>query len=257
MEAKPYLQQISLKREAVASFEAYPFHIPAVKNLSAMKFHPDVTFIVGENGSGKSTLIEAIALHMGFGIEGGSKSVQTKTHQNASVLFEYLNSSKSYRKPSDYFFLRAESYYNVATYLEELDKEEKNYGKGNYVKDNYGVNSLHECSHGESFMATLTHKLSGNGLYIFDEPEAALSPARQLAALSAINELVQANSQFIIATHSPILLAYPNALIYQLDEEGIRKVKYEETENFRLTKYFLDNHEEMTRTLMGNPLNLS
>ena len=253
MEAKPYLQQISLKRESVPSFDAYPFHIPAVKNLSSMAFHPDVTFIIGENGTGKSTLIEAIALHLGFGIEGGSKNVQTKTHQNASGLFDYLSSTKSYRKPSDYFFLRAESYYNVATYLEELDKEEKK----NYVKGNYGVSSLHECSHGESFMATLTHRLSGNGLYIFDEPEAALSPARQLAALSAIHELVQANSQFIIATHSPILLAYPNAVIYQLDEEGMRKVKYEETEHFMITKYFLNNHEEMTRTLMGNPLNLS
>ncbi|NHA03841.1 AAA family ATPase [Mucilaginibacter sp. HC2] len=249
MEAKPYLQQISLERESVASFEAYPFHIPAIKNLSSMTFHRDVTFIVGENGSGKSTLIEAIALHLGLGIEGGSKNMQTKTHQNASVLFDYLTSSKSYRKPSDYFFLRAESFYNVATYLEEADK-----GK---IQQNYGVSSLHECSHGESFMATLTHRLSGNGLYIFDEPEAALSPARQLAALSAIHELVQANSQFIIATHSPILLAYPNAVIYQLDEEGMRKINYEETEHFRLTKYFLDNHEEMTRMLMGNPLDLS
>ncbi|MBB6126837.1 AAA family ATPase [Mucilaginibacter lappiensis] len=249
MEAKPYLQQISLKRESVPSFDVYPFHIPAVKEMSSMVFHPDVTFIVGENGSGKSTLIEAIALHLGFGIEGGSKNMQTKTHQNASVLFEYLNSSKSYRKPSDYFFLRAESFYNVATYLEEVDK-----GK---IQQNYGVSSLHECSHGESFMATLTHRLSGNGLYIFDEPEAALSPARQLAALSAIHELVQANSQFIIATHSPILLAYPNAVIYQLDEDGMRKINYEETEHFRLTKYFLENHEEMTRMLMGNPLNLS
>ena len=253
MEAKPYLQQISLKRESVPSFEAYPFHIPAIKNLSSMVFHADVTFIIGENGTGKSTLIEAIALHLGFGIEGGSKNVQTKTHQNASGLFAYLSSTKSYRKPSDYFFLRAESYYNVATYLEELDIEEKK----NYVKGNYGVKSLHECSHGESFMATLTHRLSGNGLYIFDEPEAALSPARQLAALSAIHELVSANSQFIIATHSPILLAYPNAVIYQLDEGGIHKVKYEETEHFQITQYFLNNHEAMTRTLMGDPLNLS
>jgi len=249
MEAKPYLQQISLKRESVPSFDAYPFHIPAVKNLSSMVFHPDVTFIIGENGTGKSTLIEAIALHLGFGIEGGSKNMQTKTHQNASGLFDYLISSKSYRKPSDYFFLRAESFYNVATYLEET-------GKG-FIQGNYGVPSLHECSHGESFMATLTHRLSGNGLYIFDEPEAALSPARQLAALSAIHELVQANSQFIIATHSPILLAYPNAVIYQLDEGGMHKVKYEETENFMITKYFLNNHEAMTCTLMGNPLDLS
>jgi predicted ATPase len=253
MEAKPYLQQISLKRESVPSFDAYPFHIPAVKNLSSMAFHRDVTFIIGENGSGKSTLIEAIALHLGFGIEGGSKNVQTKTHQNASGLFDYLSSAKSYRKPSDYFFLRAESYYNVATYLEELDKE----GNTSYVQSNYGVKSLHECSHGESFMATLTHRLSGNGLYIFDEPEAALSPARQLAALSAIHELVQANSQFIIATHSPILLAYPNAVIYQLDGKGMHKVKYEETEHFQITQYFLNNHEAMTRTLMGDPLNLS
>ena len=249
MEAKPYLQQISLKRESVPSFEAYPFHIPAVEKMTSMAFHPDVTFIIGENGAGKSTLIEAIALHMGFGIEGGSKNVQAKTHQNASVLFNYLMSSKSYRKPSDYFFLRAESYYNVATYLEELDKEE--YVNYNYVNDNYGVKSLHECSHGESFMATLINRLSGNGLYIFDEPEAALSPARQLAALSAIHELVKANSQFIIATHSPILLAYPNATIYQLDGDGMRKVKYEETEHFMITKYFLNNHEEMIRTLMG------
>lgn len=248
MEAKPYLQQISLKRESVPSFEQYPFDIPVIRKMTSIKFHADVTFIIGENGSGKSTLIEAIALHLGFGIEGGSKNVQTKTHQNASVLFDYLTSAKSYRKPSDYFFLRAESYYNVATYLEELDKEE--YVNYNYVKDNYGVNSLHECSHGESFMATLINRLSGNGLYIFDEPEAALSPARQLAALSAIHELVRANSQFIIATHSPILLAYPNATIYQLDGEGMRKVKYEETDHFMITKYFLNNHEEMIRTLM-------
>lgn len=249
MEAKPYLQQISLKRESVPSFEQYPFDIPVIRKMTSIKFHADVTFIIGENGSGKSTLIEAIALHLGFGIEGGSKNVQTKTHQNASVLFDYLTSAKSYRKPSDYFFLRAESYYNVATYLEELDKEE--YVNYNYVKDNYGVNSLHECSHGESFMATLINRLSGNGLYIFDEPEAALSPARQLAALSAIHQLVQANSQFIIATHSPILLAYPNATIYQLDGEGMRKIKYEETDHFMITKYFLNNHAEMIRTLMG------
>jgi len=209
-----------------------------------MAFHPDVTFIVGENGSGKSTLIEAIALHLGLGIEGGSKNVQVNTHNNASKLFEYLASMKSFRKPADYYFLRAESYYNVATYLEEIDE------KG-YVEKAYGVKSLHECSHGESFMATLTNRLSGGGLYLFDEPEAALSPARQLAALTAINELVRANSQFIIATHSPILLAYPSAIIYQLDEDGIRQIKYEETEHFMITKYFLNNHQEMTRMLTG------
>jgi predicted ATPase len=118
----------------------------------------------------------------------------------------------------------------------------------------YGNNGkpLHQYSHGEAFMTTLTNKLKGNGLYIFDEPEAALSPARQLAALSLIDRLVKENSQFIIATHSPILLAYPNAIIYQLDDAGIKQVNYEETEHYMVTKYFLNNHQEMTRILLGN-----
>ncbi|MDB5141698.1 MAG: putative ATPase [Mucilaginibacter sp.] len=245
MEAKPYLKEILLKRELISSFDQYPFHIPAVKHLSSLQFHPDVTFIIGENGTGKSTLIEAIALSLGFGIEGGSKNVQVQTHNNASPLSGYLTGIKSFKKPTDYYFLRAESYYNVATYMEEISDEEK-------FEKYYGVKSLHQCSHGESFMVTLTKKLTGNGLYIFDEPEAALSPSRQLAALSAINNLVNANSQFIIATHSPILLAYPNATIYQLDEAGIKKVNYEETEHFMVTKYFLNNYKEMTGILFDN-----
>jgi predicted ATPase len=208
MQAKPFLKEILLKRDTVPSFEAYPFHIPAIRNLSSLKFHPDVTFIIGENGSGKSTLIEAIALHMGFSTEGGSKNAQFHTHNNSSHLFNYLTGIKSFKKPTDYFFLRAESFYNVATYMEEVYDDEISKKK---FLELYGVNSLHECSHGESFITTLTNRLSGNGLYIFDEPEAALSPNRQMAALSLINTLVNENSQFIIATHSPILLAYPGA----------------------------------------------
>ena len=243
MEAKPYLKEIVLKRDLITSFEEYPFHIPAIKSLSSLEFHADVTFIVGENGSGKSTLIEAIALNLGFGIEGGTKNVQFQTHNNASPLFNYLTGVKSFRKPSDYYFLRAESFYNVATYMEEVG----------YLKS-YGNDGkpLHQYSHGEAFMTTLTNKLKGNGLYIFDEPEAALSPSRQLAALSLIDKLVNENSQFIIATHSPILLAYPNATIYQLDDTGIKQVNYEETEHYMVTKYFLNNHQEMTRILLGN-----
>lgn len=243
MEAKPYLKEIILKREDVPSFDAYPFNIPALINFQSLKFHPDVTFVIGENGSGKSTLIEAIALSLGFGIEGGTKNVHVKTHDNASPLHKYIQGIKSFRKPSDYYFLRAESFYNVATYMGEIYSEQVKLSAG------YGDKLLHQYSHGEAFMAALTHKFQGNGLYIFDEPEAALSPTRQLAALSRINQLVGNHSQFIIATHSPILLSYPNATIYQLDENGIKQVKYEETEHYMVTKYFLNHYQEMTGIL--------
>ena len=246
MEAKPYLKEILLNRENIPSFDGYPFHIPAIKNLTSLQFHPDVTFIVGENGSGKSTLIEGIAQYLGFGSEGGTKNSLFETHSNVSPLFEYLKGVKSFRKPADHYFLRAESFYNVATYMENVYESE---GDKILFAKQYGVKSLHECSHGESFMAMLTHKLKGQGLYMFDEPEAALSPTRQLAALTAIHNLVQQNSQFIIATHSPILLAYPNAAIYQLDDTGIRQVNYEETEHFMVSKHFLNNYQEMTGIL--------
>ncbi|WP_207423136.1 AAA family ATPase [Desertivirga brevis] len=249
MEAKPYLKEVILQRELVPSFNEYPFNIPAVKSLQSLKFHHDVTFIVGENGSGKSTLIEAIALSLGFSTEGGTINTQFHTHQNSSGLYQYLRNIKSYRKPSDYFFLRAESFYNVATYMEDVYDLDKPKELEKFVAQ-YGVESLHKCSHGESFIALLTNKLRGRGLYIFDEPEAALSPSRQLAALSSISALVNQNSQFIIATHSPILLAYPGAIIYQLDENGIRQVKYEETEHYIVTKHFLSNYKEMLGILM-------
>jgi len=240
MEAKPYLKEVIFQREDVFSFDSYPFNIPAVAKLNSLKFHPDVTFIVGENGTGKSTLIEAIALKLGFGIEGGTKNVQIQTHHNNnSDLFNYLKAIKSFKTPRDSYFLRAESFYNVATYMEEVD----------YLKG-YGGRSLHQQSHGESFISTLEHKLTGQGLYIFDEPEAALSPGRQLAALAMINKLVEQQSQFIIATHSPILLAYPNATIYRLNDSGIHKINYEETEHYMVTKYFLNNYKEMVKNLM-------
>ncbi|MCF0064677.1 AAA family ATPase [Dyadobacter chenwenxiniae] len=244
MESKPYLREVQLMRDGVSSFDKYPFNIAAIKSLSSLHFHPDVTFIVGENGSGKSTLIEAIALGLGFSIEGGPKSVQATTHDNASGLFEYLKLVRSYKLPKDYFFLRAESFYNVATYMEEL--KDPNYLKG------YG-GSLHGRSHGEAFLAVLTKKLKGGGLYIFDEPEAALSASRQMTALVAIDELVQKQSQLIIATHSPILLAYPHAVIYQLDENGITKMAYEDTAQYQVTKGFLDDYKRMLSILLDRP----
>jgi predicted ATPase len=241
---KPYLREVSLQIDSIPSFDKYPFSIPALKNLDSLEFHEDVTFLVGENGSGKSTLLEAIALRLGFGIEGGTKNVQVKTHNNASVLQDYIKLTKSFKKPQDHYFLRAESFYNVATYMEDVK----------YLQE-YGGKSLHNQSHGESFMATLLNKLKGSGLYLFDEPEAALSPTRQLAAIAAIDQLVKKNSQFIIATHSPILMAYPNATIYLLNSNGIQKINYEESEHYIVTKRFLNDYQGMIEmvTNIENP----
>lgn len=241
VEARPYLRSIELRRDLIDRETDFPFSIPAIQHLNTLEFHPDVTFFVGENGTGKSTLIEAIARALGFGAEGGTKNVQLASAKDSSGLHQYLKTVKSYKKPKDYYFLRAESFYNVATYMDDVG----------YLKG-YGDKSLHQRSHGEAFLATLTQKLRGNGLYILDEPEAALSPQRQMAALTAIHRLVQNESQLIIATHSPILLAYPNSQILLFDDSGLSTVRYEDTEHFIVTKNFLDNRDRMLHHLLAD-----
>lgn len=240
MKARPYLRSVSLKREQISSFDAYPFSIPAVKELNTLEFHPEVTILVGENGSGKSTLVEAIAMALGFGAEGGTRNVQTRTTDDTSPLHQHLKLTRSFVKPRDSYFLRAESFYNVATYMDEVG----------YLRG-YGDRSLHARSHGEAFITLLTDKLRGKGLYIFDEPEAALSPTRQLTALRLIHQLVQDESQFIIATHSPILLSYPGARILMLDGNGLSSVKYEDTEHYAVTKDFLNDYKGTLRHLLS------
>jgi predicted ATPase len=247
MLSSQFVSRVSLQRDKVESFARYPFCLPAIAALERIDLHPQVSFFVGENGSGKSTLLEAIAVSLGFNAEGGSKNFNFSTRRSHSELHEYLRIAKGIKRPRDGYFLRAESFFNVATEIEHLDAEPS---FGPPAIDSYGGRSLHEQSHGESFLALMMERFGGQGLYILDEPEAALSPQRQLAVLSRIHDLALDGSQFIIATHSPILMAYPDASIFQCSSAGIAQVAYEDTEHFQITRDFLANPARMLRILL-------
>lgn len=245
--SEQFIVEVLLNRKKINSFNSYPFCLDAIKQLDVLKLHPSVTFLVGQNGSGKSTLLESIAISYGFNPEGGSKNFNFKTKSSHSELHKFLTLSQGIKKSKDGYFLRAESFYNVATEIDKLDET----GFGPKIINSYGGKSLHNQSHGESFLSLLLNRFGGNGLYILDEPEAALSPSRQLAMLVRLNELVIKKSQFIIATHSPILMSYPNSIIYNLDANGITKIDYEDTEHFRLTKDYLNNYKGMLEKLFS------
>ncbi|WP_315110807.1 AAA family ATPase [Clostridium intestinale] len=232
-----YIKEIRLKKE-IYEEESYIKNLPVVSNLNSLALSSNVTFFVGENGSGKSTLLEAIAVNSGFNAEGGTKNFNFSSMETHSDLYKYITVVKSVKRPKDGFFLRAESFYNVATEIEKLG-----------AIHSYGGTSLHKMSHGESFITLMTSRFGGNGLYILDEPEAALSPIKQMSMLTVINELVKQNSQFIIATHSPILMAYPDADIFVIDDNGIMKTPYKKTDNYMITRKFLENPEKMIHYL--------
>ena len=241
-----YADSVFLRRPLEAN--SYLNSLPAVNWLKEHRLMLDtpVTFLVGENGSGKSTLLEAIAVSCGFNAEGGTRNFTFSTRATHSELGEYITVAKR-RYPRDGFFLRAESFYNVATNIDEMDEEPSFSPR---LIDSYGGVSLHSQSHGESFLALVQNRFGGEGLYLLDEPEAALSPTRQLTLLGEMYQLVERDSQFIIATHSPILMAYPGARIYELSENGIASVEYRETEHYQLTRRFLENPERMRRYLL-------
>ena len=223
--------------------DGFPWSVPAVRALceaGRLELNPAVTFLVGENGSGKSTVLEAIADHEGLRSEGGSRNMADPNRDHETELGRTLSfvRGRGHDGNSDAFFLRGESFYNVATLVDELG-----------VNHNYG-GSLHEKSHGESFLALLEHRFRGNGLYLMDEPESALSPQRQLAFLALLDDYVRDGSQFVVATHSPILMAYPHATILLFDDEGVRPVRYEETEHYRVTRAFLEHPARMLRELI-------
>lgn len=223
------------------SENSYLNDLPIIKYLAQnneLNFSSNITFFVGENGTGKSTLLEAIAVAYGFNAEGGTKNFSFSTRDTHSELSEHLTLVKrDYAK--DGFFLRAESLYNAATYIDEIK-----------ATHNYGNISLHNQSHGESFLSIVQNRFSGNGLYLLDEPEAALSPMRLMTLIVQMHSLLQNNSQFIIATHSPILMAFPNAQILQFSQLGIEKVKYYETEHYKTTKLFIEEPEKMIHHLI-------
>ena len=235
---RPYWIEALFERREGWDEGVYPFNLPAVRSLHGLKFHPNVTFLVGENGSGKSTLIEALAVAWGFNAEGGGREHQFKTRESHSPLHRFVRPVRSPGRVQDGFFLRAESFFTVASYLEDTGGLR------------YGEKSLHEQSHGESFFALFDNRFIGDGLYILDEPEAALSPTRQLSFLAKLHELVLARSQLIIATHSPILLGYPNAWIYQASEHGLDRIEYEDTDQYQVTRNFLNRREMMLDVLL-------
>ncbi|MBB6735190.1 AAA family ATPase [Cohnella zeiphila] len=228
-----YLRELHLLSERVGRPSAYPFNIPAIRGLDKLSFRSNVTFFTGENGSGKSTLLEAIAYQSGFHTGGGGRNnayelASSESHLGEAIRLSWLP------KTSQGFFLRAESFYSFASHVDEIAREDPD------VYRAYGGRSLHERSHGESFLALFENRFNRPGLYLLDEPEAALSPARQLIFLRHIHEL-QRKSQLIVATHSPILLGYPHAEIYHFHESGIKPIRYEDTETYQITRRFLEN----------------
>jgi predicted ATPase len=239
--ADPLLRAVRLDRSKIPDPAAFPFSLPAIRGLERLELHPEVTFLVGENGSGKSTLIEAVAAKLDLDAEGGDRDLRFEEREAGSVLHEALTLERGPRQPSMRYFLRAESFFNVARSVDESPG----------MLAAHGGRALHEMSHGESFLQLVNERFYPDGLFVLDEPEAALSPTGLLGLLRRMRELAIDGAQFLIATHSPILLAYPGALIYELAPEGFVPTAYAETEHYRLTRAFLQDPEAFLHRLFA------
>jgi len=244
-----YLRSLKILHEKIKNHDIYPFCIQSLAGTDFIEFKNAVTFFVGENGSGKSTLLEAISYQCGFHNAGGGRNDNYVVDASMSDLGDYIRLSWL-PKVNKGFFLRAESFYNFATYLDELAMEDPT-----FHYERYGGKSLHHQSHGESFLSLFTSRFGEEGIYLLDEPEAALSPARQLAFLKIMNDLVsKGKAQFIIATHSPILLGYPEAQILNFDDSSIQPIAYEDTEHYKLTLNYLTGRERFLYELFRNDI---
>lgn len=243
---KLYLKNVDINKTLIPT-NNYIYNLPIIKNFKKINFKRPITIFVGENGMGKSTLIEAIAIKWGFNPEGGGINFNFQTRLTHSELNNYIKLIKTPYHPRDGYFLRAESLYNVASNIEDLDSVKCNAPP---ISKAYGGESLHNQSHGESFLSIFFKRFFGNGLYILDEPEEALSPISQMSLLVRINELVNLNSQFIISTHSPILLTFPQAQIFEIKKNGIFEKQYFETEHYKLMKNFFENPNQILKSLL-------
>ena len=218
--------------------DSYLWTIPAIAGVERVDFERPVTCFVGENGSGKSTLLEAMAVSYGFNPEGGTKNYSFSTFDSHSELNQHMRLVKGPKKARWGYFLRAESFYNVAT------------AEAAYSQSGGTPQHLHEKSHGESFLATVQNNFRGGGVYLLDEPEAALSPQRQLTLLREIHTCAQTGAQFFIVTHSPILLGLPGAAILSFDDGPIHPIAYEETDSYQITSLFLSDRQRILRSLL-------
>jgi len=236
------LRDVRLDEGRIPDPQAFPFALPAVKALSeGLSFHPQVTFLIGENGSGKSTILEALAAKLDLDAEGGDTVMTFVEHNADTPLHEALVLARGPRSPSMRYFLRAESFFNVAQHVDAHE---------NALKA-HGGRPLHGMSHGESFLTLVLERFYPDGIFLLDEPEAAMSPQGCLTLLRRIRELALEGAQFVIATHSPLLLAYPDATIYELGDDGIEPVDYQDTDHYRLTRAFLEAPERFLRQLFA------
>jgi predicted ATPase len=247
------LKKIALLRERVEDWAAYPFSIPTIASLPEISFHSRIAFFAGENGTGKSTLLEAIAAHYGFGPEGGNRSIRndsTEHNHSTDALVRALRLSFDKRTGAG-FFLRAESFFNTATHIDRLDDPIEHDGFGPPILPSYGGQSLHTRSHGETFFTLLEHKFQRNGLFLLDEPEAALSPQRQLSFLILIHDTLRRykDAQFLISTHSPVLLGYPGAQIFSFDDGHLHEIDYEDTAPLQIVRRFVNDRDGFVQEL--------
>ena len=243
------LKKIKLLRDRVEDWTNYPFSVPAIGSFDELVLHSRICFFTGENGSGKSTLLEAIAVHYGFGREGGTRSFSvdtTESNHSVDALAQVLRLSFNLRTGKG-FFLRAESFFNAVTHIDNLG-----------INEFYGGGSLHARSHGEAFFKLLDLKFRRNGLFLLDEPEAALSPQRQLAFLVLLHDVLKKyeDAQFIISTHSPVLLGYPKAQIVSFDDGPLHEIEYEETAPMQIVRHFVNQRESFLEELFNDPPSL-
>jgi predicted ATPase len=246
------LKKLTILRERVEDWTTYPFSVPTIASLPEIDLTSRIVYFAGENGTGKSTLLEAIASHYGFGPEGGNRNIHhdtTKHNHSTDALVRALRLSFDKRTGAG-FFLRAESFFNTASHLDELDSEIYSIPVAP-ILPSYGGQSLHARSHGETFFTLLEHKFQRNGLFLLDEPEAALSPQRQLAFLVLIHDTLRTykDAQFIISTHSPVLLGYPGAQILSFDEGHLHQIAYEETAPMQIVRRFINDRDSFLQEL--------